>query len=128
MNKKSIVDKKSIGTHYEQMACNYLKEKDVLVLEKNFRCRQGEIDLIGYDKEYLVFVEVKYRATKRMGAAAEAVTAGKQRKICRAADYYRYLRCIGDDRPIRYDVIAIQKNKAGCDSIEWYRNAFNHIF
>lgn len=122
-----MVNKREIGTRYEEMACDYLHKNGVHMLEKNFRCRQGEIDIIGQDKETLVFFEVKYRATMKNGAAEEAVTPEKQRKICRTADYYRYCHNYGEDRPIRYDVIAI--NGKGTEmTLVWYQNAFSHVY
>lgn len=119
-------NKKKIGAKYEQIACEYLKENGVTVLERNFRCRQGEIDIIGHHEGYLVFVEVKYRATQNKGSAAEAVTVYKQRKICRVADFYRYCHKLGDNCPVRYDVVAIQKETEG-NKLTWYRDAFYHL-
>ena len=110
-----------------------MKARGFLVLERNFRCRQGEIDVIGEDGEYLVFAEVKYRASGVSGNPAEAVTAAKQKKICRTADYYRYRHKIGEDRAVRYDVISIEGVKgSGIEKPEetfrivWYKNAFFH--
>lgn len=120
-------NKKSIGAKYEQIACDYLQEKGVAILERNFRCRQGEIDIVGRHEGYLVFVEVKYRATQNKGSAAEAVTINKQKKICRVADFYRYCHRQGDDCPVRYDVVAIQKEEEE-DVITWYKDAFWHVY
>lgn len=136
-----MVNKREIGAKFEGMACEYMAERGFRVLERNFRCRQGEVDVIGEDGGYLVFVEVKYRSSGAGGSPAEAVTAAKQRKICRAADYYRYRHGIGDGRAVRYDVVAIEgsggvsgkKEGAGrCGGrgalkIYWYKNAFFHI-
>ncbi|HBA68937.1 MAG TPA: YraN family protein [Lachnospiraceae bacterium] len=121
------MNKRTIGKEYEEKACRYLEERGVAILERNFRCRQGEIDIIGIHGEYLVFAEVKYRATAYSGNAAEAVTAAKQRRICRTADYYRYRHRIGDERAVRYDVIAIQ-GAGEKIAINWYRNAFFHVW
>lgn len=122
------MNKRETGERYEQAACDYLRARGVAVLEKNFSCRQGEIDIIGRYEEYLIFAEVKYRTSGKFGTAEAAVTTGKQKKICRVADYYRFLHGIGDDNPIRYDVIAIQKQENGDDTIKWYQNAFCHIY
>ena len=105
------------------MAVDYLSEKGMEILERNFRCRQGEVDIIGRHEGYLVFVEVKYRKNVKYGVATEAVTATKQRRICRVADYYRYLHHCGDNVAVRYDVLAIQ----GVE-IEWVKNAFSHVY
>lgn len=120
------MNKRAVGKKYEEMACQYLESKGMKISEKNFRCRQGEIDVIGFHEGYLVFVEVKYRA-ENAGHAAEAVTEAKQRKICRTADYYRYRHGIGEDRAMRYDVVAMQGTENDL-RIDWYKNAFFHRF
>ena len=120
------------GNVYEQMAADYLEKQGMRILERNFRRgRNGEIDIIGRDGKYLVFVEVKYRSGDEKGNAAEAVTTAKQRTICRVADYYRYLHHyvyryhnhIGTDEPVRYDVVAIQG-----EALHWIPNAFPHHY
>lgn len=117
------MNKRKTGTEWEQAAADYLAGRGMQIIERNFHCRQGEIDLIGYHQGYLVFVEVKYRGSRDMGYALEAVDRRKQRKICQVADYYRYLRGIGDHVGIRYDVVGIQK-----EEVEWIQNAFPHIY
>ncbi len=121
------MNKRAVGKEYEEKACRYLEKRGFLIAERNFRCRQGEIDIIGYHEEYLVFVEVKYRTTKYAGHPAEAVTKQKQKRICRTGDYYRYKHGIGDQRAVRYDVMSICGMENGMD-ICWYKNAFWHIF
>lgn len=111
------------GTEYEDVAADYLQCQGVEILERNYRNRCGEIDIIGKDGEYIVFFEVKYRKNSKKGAPAEAVNFTKQKTICRVADYYRMLHGIGEFFPIRYDVIAIE----GLELI-WYKNAFEHIY
>ena len=105
------------------MAARYLEKRGVRILERNFRSRQGEIDLIARHGEYLVFCEVKYRRNNKMGTPQEAVGYVKQRKICKVADYYRMLHGLGDSVSVRYDVIAIKD-----DQIEWMPNAFPHVY
>ncbi len=114
---------REIGARQEELAAEYLTGRGLRIVERNFRCRQGEIDLIGYHDGYLVFVEVKYRASDVRGTAPEAVNLRKQRRICRAADYYRCAHGYGDNTPVRYDVLAIQGGE-----IDWIRNAFPHIY
>lgn len=94
-----------------------------VILERNFRCRQGEIDLIAQHEEYLVFAEVKYRTTAEKGKPEESVGITKQRKICRVADYYRVLKGLGEKTSVRYDVVAIEGEK-----INWIKNAFPHHY
>ena len=117
------MNKRAIGADKERIAEAYLKEKGTRILARNFRIRQGEIDLIGYHGGYLVFFEVKYRASGLKGLPEEAVGIQKQKQICRVADYYRSTRRISLSMPIRYDVVAIEK-----DVVRWYQNAFIHIY
>lgn len=117
------MNKRAAGAAWEQKAAEYLEASGMKIVERNYRNSRGEIDMIGYHDGYLVFVEVKYRSSTRKGYAAEAVNAGKQRKICRTADHYRYAHKLGEDTAVRYDVVAIQG-----ESIEWLQNAFPHIY
>lgn len=89
------------------------------IKDRNFRCRQGEIDIIMWDGRVLVFVEVKYRLNNRYGYPAEAVSVAKQRKIYYTAEYYRYRYRIEEETPCRFDVIEILGDK-----IRWIKNAF----
>lgn len=114
---------RSIGADKEQLAADYLTENGMRIVARNFRARQGEIDIIGYEGGYLVFVEVKYRGSDTKGSALEAVNLKKQARICRTADYYRLIHHIGDDVNIRYDVVGIQGSE-----ITWVKNAFMHVF
>jgi len=111
-------NKRKIGRRYEAMAAQYLKEQGLDVLELNFRSRQGEIDLIAKDGDYLVFVEVKYRRNDRLGFPEEAVDYRKQQKITQTAGYYLCRQGYGDI-PCRFDVIAIIGNR-----IRWIKHAF----
>ena len=117
------MNKRRVGADKERQAAEYLTGKGMQVLETNFRCRQGEIDLICRHQGYLVFVEVKYRSAAEKGYALEAVDHRKQRRICRVADYYRYARGLGDETSVRYDVVGIQGSE-----IQWIQNAFPHIY
>lgn len=110
------------GAQKEEQVCACLLSKGVKIVERNFRDRQGEIDIIGYDDKYLVFFEVKYRKGAGMGSAAEAVGVGKRRKICKVADYYRMIHQCPEDTPIRFDVVAVDGEK-----MEWIKNAFDYI-
>lgn len=110
------------GAQKEQQVCACLLSEGVEILEKNFRSRQGEIDIIGRDGEYLVFFEVKYRTGDRCGSAAEAVRSAKQKKICQVADYYRMKHHCAEDTPIRFDVVAVDGER-----MQWIKNAFAYV-
>lgn len=111
------------GAEYEQIAAEYLQNQGIAIIERNYRNHRGEIDIIGKDGDYTVFIEVKYRKDNTVGQPAEAVNYGKQRKICKVADYYRMMHHMGDFTPVRYDVVAICGGE-----ITWYQNAFEHIY
>ena len=102
------MNKRQVGTQYESMAVQYLTEAGYHILERNFRCRTGEIDIIAKDGAYLVFVEVKYRASAACGAALEAVDYRKQQSILRVAQYYMVSHGYGTQTNCRFDVVAIQ--------------------
>lgn len=98
---------RQIGTVYEKKAAMFLAKQGYQILEKNFRCRQGELDLIARQGRYLVFVEVKYRQNKRSGFPEEAVGFRKQQRIIAAAKYYMYRRNMPEDTPCRFDIVGI---------------------
>ena len=116
------MNKREIGTFYEREAVRFLSEQGVRICELNFRCRQGEIDIIGYDGTCLVFFEVKARDSLKSGCGAEAVDWHKQKRICRVADYYRMKYGIGEFTQQRYDCVTIDQGK-----ITWIKGAFDHI-
>lgn len=115
------MNKRKIGADYEKLAEKYLEKQGFRILERNFRIRQGEIDLIGYHKDTLVFVEVKYRKDDGKGLPQEAVTPFKQRQISKVAEFYLMRHPGKAGMCCRYDVVAICKDK-----ITWYENAFFH--
>ncbi|MDO4615225.1 MAG: YraN family protein [Lachnospiraceae bacterium] len=109
----------SIGKEYEEMAAVYLKENGYHLIERNFRCRAGEIDIIAQEGRYLVFAEVKYRSSDLQGGPLPAVSREKQRRISRAALWYLTKKHLGEDTPCRFDVIGITP-----DGIQIIRDAF----
>ncbi len=100
-------NRRKVGKCYEDLAALYLKEQGYEILERNYRDRLGEIDLIAKDGQYLVFVEVKYRRDPKSGYPEEAVGGRKQKKIRHTASYYLYRRGYGEDMPCRFDVVSI---------------------
>ena len=122
MEKRSY-NKRQVGTEKENLAAEYLKKKGYFIIEKNYRVRQGEIDLIARDGMCIVFVEVKYRTNGRSGDALEAVTGAKIRQISKTALFYLNQEKISiDNTPIRFDVIGING-----DSITHVENAFDFV-
>ncbi|WP_251388543.1 YraN family protein [Mediterraneibacter agrestimuris] len=118
------MNQREIGSKYEHIAGRYLEQKGYRILEYNYHCRRGEIDLIAQDGEYLVFCEVKYRRGRMTGSPVEAVDVYKQRKLWKTAEYY-LLRHRLYNVPCRFDVIGIEDSK-----ITLIKNAFeeNSLF
>lgn len=105
-----------IGRSGEDRALAYLQQQGLTLVERNFLCKVGELDLIMRDGAHLVFVEVRERNNPLYGGAAASITPAKQRRIVRAAQFY-LLRC-KPLPPCRIDIIAIDGGH-----ISWLRNA-----
>ncbi len=115
---------KDIGTMGEDISENYLKSAGYRILDKNFRCKCGEIDLIAIHKDYICFIEVKTRYGINFGTPAESVTSSKQHKIYKTAQIYILNKNI-NDRNFRFDVIEVILNKDNNDfSINHIEDAF----
>lgn len=110
---------REIGRFFEEKACEYLKEKGLRIVERNFCVRQGEIDIVARDENTLVFVEVKYRKNRSAGLPQEAVTYAKQKQISKVALFYLSFHKLPLSTPCRFDVVAVCK-----DEICWIPNAF----
>lgn len=100
-------NRRAQGAGYEAEAAAFLEAKGYRILERNFRCRLGEIDLIAALNEVLVFVEVKYRADENGGGPLAAVDRKKQQRISRVALYYLQSHCGSVDVACRFDVIGM---------------------
>ena len=104
------------GRSGESRACLYLQQQGLVIVERNFRCRSGEVDVIARDGDVTVFVEVKERRGRSHGEGYEAVTFGKRRRLIRAARIYAASRGISE-RPIRFDVISIDWPAEGTEPV-----------
>lgn len=102
------MNRRKTGTLYEQKAAVYLQQQGYQILETNFRCRYGEIDLVARDGAYVVFVEVKYRRNKRMGEGQYAVDGRKQYRICFTAAWYLMKHRLPESTPCRFDVVCVE--------------------
>lgn len=107
---KTTMNKRKMGAHYEQLAADYLCQQGYRILEYNYRCKCGEIDLIAEKEGYTIFIEVKYRAKLRFGYPREAVTFYKRQHIMHTASYY-LLTHFGVEKACRFDVIEILENQ-----------------
>lgn len=118
MEKKKI-SHREIGTAFEKRAVLFLEKNGFEIVETNYYCKQGEIDIIAKDNTYIVFVEVKYRKDSYEGASLEAVTPAKQRHIVRSARAFLYQKRYPEETPCRFDVIAFEG-----DTLHHIKNAF----
>ena len=105
------------GAAAEDRAAEHLQRRGLKLVARNWRCRQGEIDLILRDGATLVFVEVRSRASATFGGAGASITLAKQAKLIRAAEHY--LLQHPDPAPCRFDAVLIDG-----DELQWLRNAF----
>jgi putative endonuclease len=107
------------GARAEELCAGLLRGAGLRVLERNWRCGLGEIDLIAEERGTLVFAEVRMRRDARFGGAAESVTAAKRARIVAAARLYLSGR---RERPCRFDVLIVQGPAP--ERVEWIRDAF----
>jgi putative endonuclease len=114
------LDRRSAGRAAERLAAQFLEARGLEILERNFRCRAGEVDLIARDGRTIVFIEVRLRTGNAFGGAAASVDARKQAKVLRAAQYYLAGK---PEQPCRCDVVALDRLAA--DHIKWIRDAFS---
>lgn len=110
------------GKQAEQQALTYLQQQGLILLERNFRCKVGELDLIMQQDVVVAFIEVKYRHTAEYGGALMSLSARQQQRIIKAASYY--LMRYAPHAQARFDVIAID----GDSDLQWLPNAFTTDF
>ena len=101
-------DRVKTGEAGEDLACAHLLAQGYQIVERNYRCRSGEVDIVARHGEETVFVEVKERRGDSHGGGVDAVTYGKRRRVVRAARLYAASRGLFE-RPIRFDVVSIDR-------------------
>ncbi len=114
-----MMNKRTVGKNKEEETAAFLAGYGLHVIEKNYRDRFGEIDLIARDGNTLVFIEVKYRKNASSGHPEEAVGISKQRTISKVAQHYMLYKKYPLSTSVRFDVVAIEG-----EDIRWHRNAF----
>lgn len=107
------------GAGAEQRAAVYLQQQGLQLVCSNFRCKQGELDLVMRDGAVLVIVEVRYRKSEQFGGALASITAQKQARIVAATQHYVIINNLSHCA-IRFDVVAI----SGDNRLNWIKNAF----
>jgi putative endonuclease len=111
--------RQAAGRQAESLAADYLAARGLRLIERNYRCRLGEIDLILADGPALVFVEVRLRRASAFGGAAASITEKKRQRILRAARHYLSGKA---ERPCRFDALLL--DALDMERIEWIRDAF----
>ena len=114
----------AVGRDAEELAERYLSRRGLMLVMRNYRCRRGEIDLVMRDAETLVFVEVRRRSNHAFGGGVASVDSRKRTRLVAAAEHYLMMKRIGDERPCRFDVVAID-GRSPATTIEWVRDAFD---
>ena len=115
--------RKDAGIAAELAACGFLEAQGCRLLEKNFRCRAGEIDLVMRDGRVIVLVEVRLRSSSRFGGAAGSVDWKKQQRLIAAARYFTLVRAGLRNHAFRFDVVTIEPEGPGMQ-IRWIKDAF----
>lgn len=113
-----------LGFDAEQLAFEYLRQRGLRPVARNFRTRRGEIDLIMLDKACLTFVEVRYRAQNSLVDAVLTVDARKQQKLINAASMFLSMHQSYRSHVCRFDVVGVDCDHRGEISTEWLRDAF----
>ncbi|NOX08397.1 MAG: YraN family protein [Gammaproteobacteria bacterium] len=114
----------TIGKQAEQYAYQLLLQQGLQIIEQNWYCRQGEIDLIAQTNDTLIFIEVRYRTRSDYGNGAESVHYHKRRKIISCARYYIHTHPAVEKCMIRFDVFSMSRDSAGEFSSHWIQDAF----
>ena len=116
-------DRAAIGSEGERAAADFLEARGYRILERNYRTKLGELDLVAEEGDTLVFIEVKVRLNDRFGGPAAAITSAKQSRIARLAQQYVVSRRLGG-RPCRFDVVLIWGSDPRTRRIELLPGAF----
>ena len=98
-----------VGKQGEDEAVKYIQNQGYKIIQRNFECRQGEIDIVAKDNNEYVFIEVKTRQNFNYGRPVDAVTEQKQKHILKATKYYLYLHKL-ENQYVRFDVIEVYKS------------------
>ena len=116
--------KDALGRYGEQLAVRHLADAGLAIVATNWRCAQGEIDIVARERDVLVICEVKTRRTDAFGTPAEAVTRTKADRLRRLAMLWLRDHPSGVDLDVRFDVVSVLLPRAGGPAVEHLRGAF----
>jgi len=114
----------ALGSRWEGVALEHLLANGLTLVDRNFRCRMGEIDLVMRTSSLLVFVEVRYRKKNRYASAAESVDLHKQRKLAQAAAVFIGRHPQYRQHVVRFDVVAFDATPDNQCTLQWLQDAF----
>lgn len=115
---------RTVGAAAEDLAFDYLRERGLTLVQRNFQCRLGELDLIMRHGECLVIVEVRFRSVKSLVPARLTIDYRKQQKLIRTTALFLAWNKRFANYPLRFDVLGIDANAQGEISFDWIRDAF----
>ena len=118
-----LLNKREFGNQLEAFACQQLENAGCKIIEANFSCKLGEIDLIVRDQQALVFVEVRYRKSIVYGGASASVDSRKQNKLIKTANFYLQKHNLTNKESCRFDVVALQGSPERLE-FNWIKDAF----
>ena len=121
--KKNTLSSQAVGKSGEELAQKFLKKKKYRIINRGYRLFRGEIDIIAYDKDTLVFIEVKTRRGSKFGQPEEAVTLSKQKQIQKIAQGFLIFNQL-ENIKCRFDVIALNLDDNQAYTIKHFINAF----
>jgi putative endonuclease len=117
-------DRQKIGQRAEDIAAEFLLAQGLQILERNYRRRLGELDIVAREGDVLIIAEVRMRASERYGGAAASVDGRKQRRLARAAAQLLQQRKDFSHLRVRFDVVAVSEIGAGSPKVQWLQHAF----
>lgn len=114
---KNFLNKRVQGEYFENLALNFLEKEGFSLLEKNFYCKHGEIDIILRKSDLIVFVEVKQRSSKNFGTGFDAISHTKQKKMYLTAQNFLYRYSL-ENFNFRFDAVVFDEK----DNCHWIKN------
>jgi len=113
------------GQAAETYVSHWLQQRGLVLLERNYHCQFGEIDIIARQEAILVFVEVRFRRSSSYGTALDSVTYHKQQRLIQAALHYLLTQQISTDTVCRFDVVGVYQDHGSTWHCQWIQNAFD---
>ena len=117
-------ERKRLGSHGEDLAVEFLKRQGYQILQRNFKLKFGEIDIIAQEGDTICFIEVRTKTGNEMGTPFESITPSKQRKLSKLALAYLKNQYKSVEVRARFDVVAVVAENGKEEKIEIIKNAF----